>query len=283
MYSGTTLTPLSGRIIGGHQKFDRVARHHLGKITPAAVAFPKAARILHFEGRKGPDAIKRKSPSKDEPWHFYSPFNDEDSGILELINDHYKELVKQLKQGNEERSAFEAAWLAHALVDGLTPAHHYPYEEELNELRGEAQDTRDSLKKKIVIDGKNRREKIQKNWKAWGPRGLISTHTLFEVGIATMIAPLGFKEAIPTDAEIATAKEIGLQEMFKRAAREIAVLEMYDRFLKRGWTTKLVWQVRHKLAPTIIRTVALAWYLALVDSGLTAKSASGKTATSKAS
>lgn len=257
---------MSGRIIGGHQKLDRVARHHLEKITPEEAVFPKTRRILHFEGKKGPDAIKRKSPAKDEPWHFYSPFNDEDSDILELIKDHYNELIKQLKKGNEERSAFEAAWLAHALVDGLTPAHHYPYEEELSELRGgEAHHTRDSVKKKIVIDGKTRREKIRKNWKAWGPKGLISTHTLFEVGIATMIAPLSFKEAIPTEQEIEDAKEIGVLELFKRSAREIAILDMYDRFLKRGWTTKLVWQVRHKLGPTIIRTITLAWYLALID------------------
>lgn len=268
MYSGTTLTPMSGRIIGGHQKFDRVARHHLEKIAPRT-AFPKSKRILHFEGRKGPDAIKRKSPAKDEPWHFYSPFDDDDSDILELIRDHYDQLVKQLKAGNEERSAFEAAWLAHALVDGLTPAHHYPYEDKLKELRdGQEHDTRDSLRKKIVIGGDTKRDTIRKNWKAWGPKGLMSAHTLFEVGIATMIAPLGFKEAVPTAHEIALAQEIGLTELFRRAAREIAILDMYDRFLKRGWTTKLIWQVRHKLAPTIIRTVTLAWYLALNDAKL---------------
>lgn len=260
---------MSGRIIGGHQKLDRVARNHLAKIIPDNTVFPASRRILHFEGRKGPDAIKRKSPAKDEPWHFYSPFNDDDSAIIELIKEHYQELVKQLKAGNQERSAFEAAWLAHALVDGLTPAHHYPYEEELKQLRGgEEHHTRDSVRKKLVIGGETKRETIKKNWKAWGPRGLMSAHTLFEVGIATMIAPLGFKDARPKPAEIKRAQEIGVPELFKRAAREIAILDMYDRFLKRGWTTKLIWEVRHKLGPTIVRSITLAWYLALVDAGL---------------
>src|SRR5688572_21960375 len=133
MYSGTSLTRVSGRVLGAHQKFDRVARSHLDKIATNSSSFPKSARILHFEGNKGPDAIKLKSPSKDEPWHYFSPFDDDDSEIMELIVNHYHNLVKELQAGNEERSAFEAAWLAHAIVDGLTPAHHYPYEKAVEE------------------------------------------------------------------------------------------------------------------------------------------------------
>ncbi len=51
-------------------------------------------------------------------------------GLIELIKEHYKNLVKELQANNSERISFEAAWLAHAIVDGLTPAHHYPYEAE---------------------------------------------------------------------------------------------------------------------------------------------------------
>ncbi len=272
MYSGTTLTPFSGRIIGAHQKIDRVARHHLKQLIEDDSQFPSPRRIIHFEGRKGPDAIKRKSPAKDEPWHFYSPFDENDSAILDLISEHYRQLVKQLKKANEERTAFEAAWLAHAIVDGLTPAHHYPYEAKLSEIRnGEDKDTRDSVRKKIIMSGNNRREKLHKNWKVWGPKGLISTHALFELGVATIIAPLTFKEALPKQRDIIVAQDIGVIELFKRAAKEIAVLDMYERFHKTGWNTKLTWEVRHKLGPNIIRTVTLTWYLALIDAGLTPK------------
>ncbi len=268
MYSGSTLTPMSGRILGAHQKFDRVARRKLAKLLDDNKVFPPARKILHFEGKNGPDAIKRKSPAKDEPWHYYSPFDDDDSQLIELINDHYKQLVKELKKNNRERVSFESAWLAHAIVDGLTPAHHYPYEQKLSELRGEGIETRDSIKKKIIISGDNRRDQLKKNWKVWGPKGLLTTHGLFEIGIASIIAPLKFKKASPTKNEIKTALEIGPIEIFKRTAREIAVLDMYERFRNRGWSTKLIMDVRNKLAPSITKTVVLTWYLALAEAGL---------------
>src|SRR5689334_5049875 len=106
MYSGSTLTKFSGRILGAHQKIDRVARHHLRDILPDNRVFPSTRAILAFEGKNGPDGLKRKSPARDEPWHYYSPFNEHDSELLELINEHYKLLVEHLKANNRERSAF---------------------------------------------------------------------------------------------------------------------------------------------------------------------------------
>ena len=272
MYSGTTFTRYSGRVIGAHQKIDKVARRHLARLLPKDSLFPKSGKILYFEGKHGPDAIKRKSPAKDEPWHYYSPFDDDDSQLIELINGHYEQLVREIKKGNDERIAFEAAWLAHALVDGLTPAHHYPYEEKLSELRsGEGIETRTSVKSKLVMPGETRREKVKNNWKMWGPKGLFTTHGLFEMGIATIIAPLKFGEAIPKEEDLEVMSKIGPVEWFKRAAREIAVLDMYDRYYQKGWTPKLAWQVRHKLGPIIVQTVTLTWHSALVDAGVLGK------------
>jgi len=268
MYSGTTLTKFSGRLIGAHQKFDRVARSHLEKIVDDDSGFPAAGKILHFEGKKGPDAIKRKSPAKDEPWHFYSPFDDDDSQIIELIRGHYDRLVKELKEANKERSAFEAAWLSHAIVDGLTPAHHYPYEEKLEELWEGNKDVRDTQLKKLVPPGATKRARAAKTWKYLGPKGLINTHTLYELGVATVLKPLSMGEAIPKAERLEEARELGPVELFKRAAREIAVLDMYTRYQKRGWSTKLIYDTRHRLCPTIAQTVTLVWYLAMVDAGL---------------
>ncbi len=263
------MTRFSGRMIGAHQKIDSVARRHLGRIIPDNSIFPKIRNILQFEGRNGPDAIKRKSPAKDEPWHYYSPFDESDSGLIELIQGHYDELVNQLKLGNFEHIAFESAWLAHAIVDGLTPAHHYPYESELTELRGgKGNDTRNSVKEKLLIPGETKREIVKNNWKMWGPKGLMSTHGFFEIGVATLIKPLTFNEAIPKSKDIKRVQEIGVTELFKQSAREIAVLDMYENYYKKGWTPKLAWQVRHKLGPIMSQTVTLSWYAALVDAGL---------------
>lgn len=266
MYSGTTLTKYSGRIVGAHQKFDSVSRRHLTKITSNSSAFPKIRSILSFEGKNGPDAIKRKSPAKDEPWHYFNPFDDNDLEIVGLINSHFEQLASHLRSKNVERASFEAAWLAHAIVDGLTPAHHYPYEEHLIELRGgQPLSSRNSIKEKLLIPGETKREMFKNNWKMWGPKGLMSTHGFFELGVATIIKPLTFTEAIPTSAEIKDARTIGAQQLFVRAAREIAVLDMFENYYKKGWTPKLAWQVRHKLGPIIVKTVTLTWYLAMVE------------------
>lgn len=269
MYSGTTLNKYSGRMLGAHQKFDRVARRQLRKIISDDTVFPKIGTILKFEGKNGPDGVKRKSPAKDEPWHYYSPFDDEDSQLIELIQDHYDNLVKELKAGNIERSAFEAAWLAHALVDGLTPAHHYPYEAKLVELRGgQGIETRTTVKEKLVMPGETRRHQVMNNWKMWGPKGLLTAHIAFELGIAAIIKPLNFGETQPTDFQLHQIQELGVAEWFRRTAREIAVLNMYDVYQRTGWTPKLARQVRQKLGPLILQTVTLTWYAAVVDAKL---------------
>ncbi|MGH9856748.1 MAG: hypothetical protein ACRD4B_02790, partial [Acidobacteriota bacterium] len=268
MYSGTALTKYSGRVMGAHQKIDRVARKHLAKIISDNTVFPKSRDILYFEGKRGPDAIKLKSPAKDEPWHYFNPFDDADIQILELIMDHYRQLVIELKADNDERTAFEAAWLAHAIVDGLTPAHHFPYEEKLVELRGgEGIESRTTYRKKLLMPGVTRREKLKNNWEMWGSKGLIMGHMFFEFGVASIIAPLSFSETVPKKKELEEAKKLGLAEIFKHTAREIAVLDMYQRYLEKGWSPKLAYDVRHSLGPKIIQNVTLAWYLALIESG----------------
>lgn len=254
--------------MGAHQKIDRVARNHLEKIILNDNVFPKSSKILHFEGKKGPDAIKTKGPGNDEPVHFYSPFDDDDSDLIELIKGHYDQLVIELKEKDSERVAFEAAWLAHAVVDGLTPAHHYPYQKKVDELWSGADDNRNSKMKKLFPPAETKRGRIVKSWKYLGPKGLMSTHGLFELGIAAIIAPLSINDAIPKDEDISTALEIGPREVFKRAAREIAVLDMYTRYQKTGWSTKLIVDVRQKLCPTIVKAVTLVWYLALVEAKL---------------
>lgn len=267
MYSGLIIfSKHSGVFLGAHQKIDRVARKRLGLMLPNPDMFPKTKEILHFEGLNGPDGIKRKSPAKDEPWHYFNPFDETDTQLLDIISGHHKKLVAELVAGNRERVAFEAAWLAHALVDGLTPAHHYPYEEELSKLRkGEGLETRTNFKKKLIMAGDTRREKVKNNWKMWGGGGLYTTHASFEMGFATLIRPLSFGEVVVDETEIKRFLKKGLREWYRHTAREVAVLDMYHNYYKKGWTPKLAWQVRHKLGPIMVQSVIVAWYAALVE------------------
>ena len=275
MYSGTTLTPLSGRLLGAHQKIDRLARATLRDYLKNGAAFPTIKEILHFEGVNGPDAIKRKSPAQDEPWHYFEPFNSNDTQLLQLIDGHHTSLVRALREKNRTRAAFEAAWLAHALVDGLTPAHHYPYEEKLAELRGgEGNESRTTIKTKLVMPGETRREQVTNNWKMWGPHGLLTTHGMFEWGIAGIIAPISHKKIGLTLADVDDSRKIGVKELFRQTAQDVAVLDLYDRYREQGWTPKLAREVRRQLVPVIVRVVVLAWFTAFVEAG--GKAAGGR-------
>lgn len=269
MYSGTTLTRYSGRVFGAHQKVDRVARRHLKILLKDNSVFPGIRQILHFEGKNGPDGIKRKSPAKDEPWHYFNPFQLDDTQLLDLIDDHYSQLVRELRVKNFERAAFDAAWLAHALVDGLTPAHHFPYEEEVDKLRkGAGNETRTTIKEKLVMHGDNPTEMLVNNWRMWGTKGLMATHGSFELGFSALVAPLSFIDAIPSDADVAAVSKIGLREYFIQIAREVAVLDIFADYYEKGWNLRLAYRVRYKLAPILIRTITVAWYSAAVEAGV---------------
>jgi hypothetical protein len=276
MYSGSTLTSFSGRIIGAHQKIDRIARTHLERLAPGC-EFPKTKTILHFEGNNGPDAIKRKSPAKDEPWHYIQPYDITDDNLLHIIEDHYNLLVDALRRKDDVRAAFEAAWLAHAIVDGLTPAHHYPYEEKLVELRGgEGIETRTSIKKKLVMPGETRRNQINNNWKMWGPKGLFTTHAAFEWGFSTVILPLRLRSAMPAQSDMDTFTRTGVGPWFRTQAQQIAALGMYENFYLNGWSSKLARQVRRELAPAILRAVTTVWHGAVIDAQSTQSKAPSK-------
>ncbi len=266
MYSGTTITKYSGYLIGTHQKLDRLSRRHLKKLGIDNDAFPSIQEILHFEGKNGPDAIKRKSPAQDEPWHYFNPFDENDTQLLVLIQNHYDNLVTALRNGNRERASFEAAWLAHAVTDGLTPAHHYPYEEKLIELRqGEGLETRTTYRKKWIMTGDTKSKAMLNNWRMWGAKGLFTTHLLFEMGVATLIKPLGMSDVLPKSTKLEEMKNKGVMEYFLHTAREVAVLGMYETYYKKGWTPRLAWQVRHKLAPAMVSTITMAWYHAFME------------------
>jgi hypothetical protein len=263
MYSGTTLTKASGRVLGAHQKIDRLSRACLGRLLTDNSAFPGIKSILKFEGAGGPDAIKRKSPAVDEPWHYYEPFDKKDTQLLDIINVHYEQLVAALKAGDQVRAAFEAAWMAHAIVDGLTPAHHYPYEKHLTELRGgEGIESRTSIREKIVIPGATSREMLRNNWRMWGPKGLLTSHGWFEFGAAVIITPVTPRQVQLRPHDIDELRQYGLTELFVRKAKEVGVLEMYESFAHYGWTPRLAWRVRHSLLPVVVHMVTLAWYAA---------------------
>lgn len=265
MYSGTTFRRSSGNHLGAHQKIDRVARRYVTKLKARHEFFPSIRDILHFEGNNGPDGLKRKSPGADEPWHFVDPTDPGDDRLYQLARDHYDNLVQALKDRNDVRAAFEAAWLSHTIVDGLTPAHHYPLSEKIEELWGKPHDERMSVREKNLIIGENHRDTVSKNWEYWGAKGVFSTHLLFELGVSTAIKPLRFADSLPERVELEMFQRQGLERYLNDAVQRIFALNMYQTFWQQGWTAKLARQTKRDLVPTIIRTVAIAWLAAIEE------------------
>ncbi|MFZ2544606.1 MAG: hypothetical protein WAW80_01380 [Candidatus Saccharimonadales bacterium] len=263
MYSGTTFRNKSGSLMGVHQRIDRLARHELSCLLQKEQVFPRIHDILHFEGLNGPDGIKRKSPAKDEPWHYIDPTNLNDTSLHEMMEDHLYNLSSALTKDDTQRSAFEAAWLAHAIVDGLTPAHHYPLEEKLEEIRnGEGLETRTSRRKKIVMPGTTRRHQLKNNWEFWGAKGVMTTHFAFEMGIATTLVSGKLRMTAPSGNDLVRVKNEGFIPLFDEALQRIASLKLYEEFYRVGWTRRLAKETKEKLVPEIIRTVTIAWYVA---------------------
>lgn len=266
MFSGIQLSHRSGNLIGTHQKIDRVARDNLVLLGVAKDEFPSKKLILRFEGRNGPDGIKTKSPAQNEPWHYIDPFNDSDRQLVDIIYSHATALTDALRRTDDVSSAFHAAWLAHAIVDGLTPAHHYPYEEELERLTGGGIEHRTTYTKKLIMPGETISKMLKNNWEMWGTNGLLSRHQVFETGVTFMLAPLKMKTSQPSKADIERIQELGVEKYFLRVLKQIALMEMYERFYQKGWSHKLVREVRNELGPTMARTVSVIWYYCYKES-----------------
>lgn len=262
--------------IGNHQKINKVALQKLATLT-STTHFPNNRRLRYFEGRRGPDSIKVKSPGEDEPHAFYDPFDEDDTLLVESITNHYKNLVKELKDKNQEKAAFEASWLAHTLVDGLTPAHHFPYESELANLNADKEvsiklgDTVNKKRNLVTARGDSTKDVLKNNWGVYGFKGVIITHHGYEGGVAFMTRLMSFKDLEITMNDVNKAKKLGLEEYFEQTARQVALMGMYDHFYRYGWTASLARQTRDELMPILIKTVCVAWYLAMQEAGLTSR------------
>ena len=306
MFSTTTIvknSKFSGKIMGTHQKLDQAARRSLARVLPRGKYFPSEKEILHFEGSRGPDGLKRKSPGIDEPSHMMATSDlvqeqDEENdtlsseqassqheldaapnlaaekidhsslderSVVTMILDHRWNLVKALKDNNQVRAAFEAAWMAHMLTDGLTPAHHFPLSQVKDELMTDKEIMRVFGQPiKGVIRGRNMLETMRNNWLFWGAGGHMSKHIAYEYGVLMIATPLSPRylevELQPTDLQ-----ELDTEKMFRQALGRVQKLEQYSQFLENGWTTELAMEVKEILLPEIIRAIALGWYSAVVE------------------
>lgn len=278
---------------GTHQRLDKIARRELtrlilaqtaaAQVTSTAVqsastkatadaaptlpktpdsAFPSYEEIIHFEGFNGPDGLKWKSPGVDEPMHFLIPGHD-DGKVIGYIRDHQFNLRTALKNDNRTRAAFEAAWLAHAITDGLTPAHHFPYEDAVSELMSDKEYFKIFGKPvKGIMRGDSLAQTARNNWMYVGPEGLMTKHIAFEYGVALIASSTSIKNLRPSFSDV-DLDHLDFEREFYDSYRRIVDLDMYSRFRYKGWTTELATESRKVLIPEIIRCITLGWYSCL--------------------
>lgn len=265
MYSTTTIaknTKLTGKIVGTHQQLDQIARKILGKHLPRGKYFPSIKEILHFEGARGPDGLKRKSPDEDDPSHM---FEGDGKNLEQQVIDHHYNLVQALKSHNEERAAFEAAWLAHKVTDSLTPAHHFP----LSEAKEELMSNREFIKIfgepiKGIMHGRSLPETMRNNWLYWGAGGYFSKHVAYEYGVIIIAAALPRRSFVPKMGKN-EFRQVDIKKVFRDSLGRVDVPGMYERFRKDGWTTELALDTKNILLPEIVRAIVLSWYSAVEE------------------
>lgn len=318
MYSTTTLVKnsrFSGKIIGTHQQLDQEARRFLTNFLPHGVFFPSGKEIIHFEGSRGPDGLKRKSPNSDEPSHMMiltpeqiheiieasrtqnaaracleapgasdtpnlagtaprnsdaaQPLSDtapvDSRSLPKMIVDHYYNLVQALRAEDATRAAFEAAWMAHMVVDGLTPAHHFP----LSDVKEQLMTSQEMIKifgqpVKGMMRGRSALETARNNWLYWGAKGYMSQHIGYEYGVAMIAAALPHKY-LTSKIDPQNFVELDFFQNYPMAVAKVQKYNMYERFRKEGWTTELAVETKNVLLPEIVKNVALGWYAAIIE------------------
>lgn len=259
MYSGfISQTKVINRV-GIHQRFDMAAYRMVKPYLPNT--FPTIKDILYFEGYNGPDGLKVKSPKVAEPSHLYDPVTDTGEVPLHITN-HYNALVDCLKRGDQVRGAFEASWMAHYIADGMTPAHHWPLEDKLHEAREAAAATSRTSTKDFQI----LMAQAKKHWALWGAKGHYSTHFNFEMGIAFALIVFPIRARFQ-EQTLWHARRLGPIEFFKEESRDIATLDLYDRFYKQGWNSDIAGVVKNEIAPRAAAAIGYIWLLAILEAG----------------
>lgn len=263
MYSTTTIvknSKMTGKLVGTHQLLDRAARKALNSQLPRGKYFPSLKEILQFEGVRGPDGLKRKSPGHDDPSHMFGDNNGED--LVSQIMAHYQNLITALKTKNQIRASFEAAWLAHKITDALTPAHHFP----LSRIQEELMTDKEFIKVfgepvKGIMHGNNLLETARNNWIYWGAGGHMSQHIAYEYGVAMIAAafPRSMNIKLPKNA-FKDIEDPKAELYYSITLHDPA--KVYGRFREEGWTTEMAMETKKTLLPEIVRMITLFWALA---------------------
>lgn len=245
MNSGVITYFTKGRVlnnIGTHQKLDKTAYRIMhSRINHRD--FPSINQILKFEGMGGPDGLKFKGKYTAD--HLWDPINK--IGHLPIwIEVHFQNLVKALKDKDFVKASFEAGFLAHYLTDSLTPAHHVSI--------------------KLIAAEYENASKAKLGWLYFGRKGILSSHVMFESGVSMTIGLNRLRVKFDDDL-YERIQSSGIKKIVEEESYRIAKLDLYNKFLKHGWSAGLAKTVKTVVAKRIPQLIAAAWLSAYKDAG----------------
>jgi len=246
MNSGVVTYFTKGKVlntVGTHQKFDKTAYRLILPIIEVD-KFPTKTMILRFEGMGGPDGLKIKSRQYRAD-HLWDPINK--IGSLPVwIEVHFANLATALREGDLVKASFEAGFMAHYLTDSLTPAHH--------------------TSMKLMAAEYDDASKMRRGWLYFGRKGLMTSHVMFEGGVSTSIAMNRLRVKFDQDLYEKILK-IGIKKVVEEESLRIAKLDLYDQFIKKGWSASLAKTVKTVVVKRIPQLIAAAWLAAYMESG----------------
>lgn len=229
----TVLTKGKFRKVGVHQRLDQAAYSVLAQ-EHELKDLPSLNSILFFEGYNGPDGLKIKG--KHDTNHLWEPI-EEIGQLKKFVKVNFDNLVQALRDNDSDKAAFEMAWLAHFLTDGLTPAHHI-----------------DDL-----YMPKARKVSVLNMWEFL--KSIPRQHVIFEslTGGVLWLRKIDRKGNGLIAGDI---KKEGIESIFVRESKKIAKLNIYNKFLEKGWSLDVANMILKKTVPAIVILIASAWVAA---------------------
>ena len=89
----------------------------------------------------------------------------------------------------------------------------------------------------------------------------MSSHMLYEMGIATMISSTAAKKIAksPSEEDLKLVLNGDFFKVFEQKIKAVADKKYYDRYLHKGWTATLALETKKDLLPEVVSMVALGW------------------------
>lgn len=225
---------------GTHCSLNRLAYFALRRALPET-SFPRLHTINHFEGLNGVDGLwlnNRHMPSRST----YNPVTGEGSGLVEFTR-QFKALQEAIQNNRKRRIARRMAHIAHITTDVCTPPHQH----------GQLIPPR---RKRFLF------WRVKDDWyERYHETYVVDRHFLFELRVFFAVV----RQPLPPISVALEWKAEEIRAHVRQNIQFIRNLNLYERYIREGWTEAIQQQFNREVFPRIATMIATIWYLALIS------------------